>query len=111
MITVMCKTYRAKSDGENIVLEIANAEPVNLVPQLLTKLDVASRLGISVRKIEEIVRSGRLSVVRVDGAVRFREEDVLRFLAGGQEPVLKAIVEPLPVGKSKQQVLKICSSL
>ena len=48
--------------------------------------DVASRLQISIRKVAEIAQSGRLPVVRVDGAVRFREEDVLRLLTENQEP-------------------------
>jgi excisionase family DNA binding protein len=47
---------------------------------------VASRLHLSVRKLAEIAQSGRLPVVRVEGAVRFKEEDVLRLLTENQSP-------------------------
>ena len=86
MITLTCKSYRARVDGENVVLEIDQAQPVNVIPQLMSRADVASRLQISIRKVAEIAQSGRLPVVRVDGAVRFREEDVLRLLTENQEP-------------------------
>ena len=86
MITLTCKSYRARTEGESIVLEIDDAQPTNFVPQLMSRTDVASRLHISVRKVAEIAQSGRLPVVRVDGAVRFREEDVLRLLTENQGP-------------------------
>ena len=46
-----CKSYRARVDGENIILEIDNAQPANFVPQQMSRIDVASRLNISVRKV------------------------------------------------------------
>jgi hypothetical protein len=52
----------------------------------LVRPPIVSRPHISVRKVAEIAQSGRLPIVRVDGAVRFREEDVLRLLAEHQEP-------------------------
>ena len=86
MITLTCKSYRARVDGENVVLEIDEAQPTSFVPQLMSRTDVASRLHISVRKVAEIAQSGRLPVIRVDGSVRFKEEDVLRLLTEHQEP-------------------------
>ena len=100
MITLTCKSYRARSIGEGVVLEIDDAQPSSLLPQLLTKTDVATRLAISVRKLETIAASGRLPVVRVDGCVRFREDDVLRFLTENQGPALKPIITSIPVRNS-----------
>ncbi len=97
MITLTCKSYRARAIGEGVVLEINDAQQSNLLPQLLTKTDVATRLAISVRKLETIAASGRLPVVRVDGCVRFREDDVLRFLTESQGPALKPIITSIPV--------------
>ena len=81
-------------DGENVVLEIDDAQPMNSVPQLMSKADVASRLHISIRKVAQIAQSGRLPLVRVDGAVRFREEDVLRLLTENQEPKPRLLALP-----------------
>jgi excisionase family DNA binding protein len=86
MITLTCKSYRARTEGEGIVLDIDDAQPTNFVPQLMSRTDVASRLHISVRKVAEIAQSGRLPILRVDGAVRFKEEDVLRLLTENQGP-------------------------
>ena len=97
MIAVSCKSYRARVDGENVILEIDDAQPANFVPQLMSKADVASRLHISIRKVAEIAQSGRLPVVRVDGAVRFKEEDVLRLLAENQEPKPRLLALPTRV--------------
>ena len=94
MITLTCKSYRARVDGANVVLEIDDAQPMDFVPQLMSKTDVASRLHISIRKVAQIAQSGRLPVVRVDGAVRFREEDVLRLLAEHQEPRPRLLALP-----------------
>lgn len=86
MITLTCKSYRARTEGEGIVLDIDDAQPKSLVPQLMSRTDVASRLHISVRKVAEIAQSGRLPILCVDGAVRFKEEDVLRLLTENQGP-------------------------
>lgn len=94
MIAVTCKSYRARVDGENVILEIDDAQPANFVPQLMSKVDVASRLHISIRKVAEIAQSGRLPVVRVDGAVRFKEEDVLRLLTENQETKPRLLALP-----------------
>jgi len=102
MITLTCKSYRARVDGENVVLEIDDAQPTNFVPQLMSKADVASRLHVSIRKVAEIAQSGRLPVVRVDGAVRFREEDVLRLLTENQEPKPRLLALPSRVRSEVQ---------
>ncbi len=95
MITLTCKSYRARVEGESVVLEIDEAQPTNFVPQLMSTADVASRLHISIRKVAQIARSGRLPVVRVDGAVRFREQDVLRLLTEHQEPMARLLALPV----------------
>jgi len=100
MITLTCKSHRARVDGESVVLEIDEAEPANFVPQLMSTADVASRLHISIRKVAQIARSGRLPVVRVDGMVRFREEDVMRLLTENQTPKAR-LLAPLVRAKSE----------
>ena len=97
MITLTCKSYRARVDSASVVLEIDDAQPTNFVPQLMSKADVASRLHVSVRKVAEIAQSGRLPVVRVDGAVRFREEDVLRLLTENQAPKARLLALPVRI--------------
>ena len=94
MISLTCKAYRARVDGENVVLEIDEAQPTSFVPQLMSKADVASRLHISVRKVGELAQSGRLPVIRVDGSVRFKEEDVLHLLTENQGPKPRLLALP-----------------
>ena len=95
-MTVTCKSFRVRHETENVILEIDEAQPANLVPQLLSKVDVANRLAVSARKVETIAASGRLPIVRVDGCVRFREEDVLRLLEESQERNRKTILQVVP---------------
>jgi excisionase family DNA binding protein len=97
MITLTCKSFRVRHEAGSVILEIEAAEPANLIPQLLTKADVAKRLAISERKVETLAASGRLPVVRVDSCVRFREADVLRLLTENQEGTPRRIVSALPV--------------
>ena len=90
MMQITCKSYRVRHQAEHLLLEVDEPEPANVVPQLMSKLEVASRLSISPRKIEALASSGRLPVVRIDSCVRFREEDVLSLLKD-QEPQLTVI--------------------
>jgi excisionase family DNA binding protein len=76
-LTISCKSFQVRHESEHLVLEIEEAKPANVVSQLMSKVEVASRLSISVRKVEEFARSGDLPIVRIGGAVRFRETDVL----------------------------------
>ena len=95
MLTLSCKSFRVHHDAESVILEIETAEPAGLVPQLLTKADVAVRLAISERKVDGLVASGRLPVVRIDTCVRFREADVLHLLTENQEPTPRPLVSAL----------------
>ena len=95
MIALICKSYRARVNGEDVVLEIDEAQPTDFVPRLLTKADVATRLAISERKLETLVASGRLPAVRIDSCIRFREADVLRLLTEHQQPTPRPIVSTL----------------
>ena len=97
MITLTCKSFRVHHESESVILEIETAEPANLIPQLLTKTDVAKRLAISERKVETMAASGRLPVVRIDSCVRFRETDVLRLLTENQEAALRPTVSEIPM--------------
>lgn len=91
-LTIKCQSYRVRLEAEQILLEIDDAKPASMVPQLMSKAEVSSRLDISQRKIETLAASGRLPVVRIDGCLRFREEDVLQFLKdSNQEPLVTVI--------------------
>lgn len=90
MMKITCKSYHVRHQAGCLLLEVDEPEPSNVVPQLMSKLEVASRLSISPRKIEALASSGRLPVVRIDSCVRFREEDVLRLL-NDQEPQLTVV--------------------
>jgi len=54
---------------------------------LLTKGEAAERLGVSVRTIERLVAAGRLPLVHIESAARFRVSD------------LEAYVHDLPEGQ------------
>lgn len=60
----------------------------------MSKVEVASRLSISIRKVEEFARSGDLPIVRIGGAVRFKEADVLRLQTENQGPKARVIALP-----------------
>ena len=51
--------------------------------QLLTKKEVARLLACSVRMVERLVASGRLTSVKIRGAVRFRLSDVEQIMVKG----------------------------
>lgn len=50
---------------------------------LLRKRDVGSRLGVCNRTVERLVASGKLTRVKVLGAVRFRMSEVQNLMNGG----------------------------
>ena len=54
----------------------------NQPEKLLRKKEVASMLACSVRTIERLVSAGRLTRVKVLGAVRFRESEILSLING-----------------------------
>jgi hypothetical protein len=51
--------------------------------RLVTKREVAERLGLSTRSVERLSASGLLRRVKILGAVRFRLSEVLAIMAGG----------------------------
>ncbi len=51
--------------------------------QLLTKKQVAGMLACSIRMVERLVASGRLTAVKIRGAVRFRLSDVEQIIMKG----------------------------
>jgi excisionase family DNA binding protein len=56
-------------------------KPIGL--QLLTKKEVARMLACSVRMVERLVASGKLTAVKIRGAVRFRLSDVEQIIMKG----------------------------
>lgn len=85
-LTISCKSFQVRYESEHLVLEIEEAKPTNVVSQLMSKAEVANRLSISIRKVEEFARAGELPIVRIGGAVRFKETDVLRLQTANQGP-------------------------
>jgi excisionase family DNA binding protein len=53
------------------------------VLQLLTKKEVAHLLACSSRMIERLVASGKLTTVKIRGAVRFRLSDIEQIILKG----------------------------
>jgi excisionase family DNA binding protein len=51
--------------------------------RLVSKREVAERLGVSVRSVDRLIAKGGLRCVRILGAVRFRLSDVLAIMEGG----------------------------
>lgn len=49
--------------------------------RLLTKTDVAHRLGVSEKTVDRLVASGKLGAQRVGGRYKFSAEDIERYLA------------------------------
>jgi excisionase family DNA binding protein len=49
-------------------------------PRLLTRAEVAQLLGVSVRSVDRLRKRQLLPAVKVFASVRFREEDVRRFI-------------------------------
>ena len=50
--------------------------------KLLRKKDVVDRLALSKRSVERLVAGGKLNKVKVMGAVRYRESEVLALMRG-----------------------------
>jgi excisionase family DNA binding protein len=58
-------------------------EERSAVERLLRKKEVASMLACSVRMVERLVASGKLTAVKIRGAVRFRLGDVEQIIVKG----------------------------
>ena len=53
------------------------------IPVLWTRSDTAQALGISLKTLDRLVRTGRLKYIHLGpSTLRFRPEDVLLFLEG-----------------------------
>lgn len=52
-----------------------------VVRPLFTKVSASEYLGLSERTLDRIVRDGELPAYRVRGQLRFRFEDIERYLA------------------------------
>jgi hypothetical protein len=50
---------------------------------LLKKRDVAARLSVCARTVERLMATGKLTRVKVPGAVRFRVSKVQNLMNGG----------------------------
>jgi excisionase family DNA binding protein len=62
--------------------ELQQEEPL-ACGKLLRKREVASRLACSTRMVERLVASGKLTAVKIRGAVRFRLGDVVQIETNG----------------------------
>lgn len=50
---------------------------------LLKKREVAARLSVCARTVERLVAAGKLTRIKVRGAVRFRMSEVQNLMSGG----------------------------
>jgi excisionase family DNA binding protein len=57
-------------------LEKVFTESINLPMAILTTAQAAERLGISVRRVQQLVKDGRLPAEQFGGALMIREEDL-----------------------------------
>jgi excisionase family DNA binding protein len=55
-----------------------------MVEKLVSKKEVAERLGVSVRSVDRLIAKGVLRRIKILGAVRFRFSDVLLIMEGGR---------------------------
>ena len=53
--------------------------------RLLKKEDVVNRLSLCVRTVDRMAASGELEKVKIRGAVRFRESDIVALIEKGCE--------------------------
>lgn len=67
-----------KAGGQKMI-----GEDVSARERLLTKRQVAERLAVSTRSVERLAAMGKLTPVRVLGAVRFKLDQVLAIANGG----------------------------
>lgn len=51
-----------------------------MASNLLRAQDAARFLGVSKCLIYQLVRSGKIQTVRINSAIRFREEDLFKFI-------------------------------
>lgn len=56
---------------------------------LLDVNDVAARLGVTERFVRRLIATRRIPYVKVGRLVRFRAEDIDRFLAAGTRPAAR----------------------
>ena len=63
--------------------EIENKPGKTAGPQLLTKKEAARLLACSIRMVERLVASGKLSTVKIRGSVRFRLSDIEQIIVKG----------------------------
>ena len=60
-------------NGENIILE----------DRLLKKKEVAEKLSCSTRHVDRLAQAGKLTRVKILGAIRFRLSQVVTLMNGG----------------------------
>jgi excisionase family DNA binding protein len=58
----------------------AKYPPVSTAKYLMSKREAAQYLGISLVSLERLLRSSDLQIVRIGGLVKFRPEDLDRFI-------------------------------
>jgi len=105
MLTVSCKTYTARHDAEGITLEIAEPQPVDVLPRLVKRADAAARLAVSPRHLDSLVAAA--GIRPVDGLpVRFRETDLLCLTQPRGANTAQAAPMPRPVSKPASAPVK-----
>lgn len=72
-----------------------------MTPPLLTPADVAAKLRISERGVRRLTRSGALAAVRVGGLVRYKPEDLARFLEAETSRAAASAPAPRPKRRAR----------
>ena len=58
------------------------SDSMSMPEKLLRKKEVSERFSVSTRTIERAVSSGRLKAIKILGAVRFCESDIIAIING-----------------------------
>jgi len=79
---------RVAANGPQRLAVVMRDDHIQQTPRLLSIAEVADRLGVGPRFVRRIVAERRIAIQKVGRHVRFREDDVERFLEQGYMPPL-----------------------
>lgn len=59
-----------------------------MLGELLTEQEVADIMRVSIHAVRKWRRKGRIAYIKVDQTIRFRPQDVVRFIESGRHGAL-----------------------
>jgi excisionase family DNA binding protein len=101
LASLLLECVRARHDATMLYGTVTNSHHIDVTERLLlTKGEVADRLGVSVRTVERLVAAGLLPLVHVEGARRIRVADLMAYVDGLVEnrPPAHSTEPPMPDG-------------